>query len=1625
MALTVKRFSGFRLLGLTGFVISVGLTSLGWGATVVRDEPLWSQRLRFDSPQPPILADIDGDLAQEIIIAGLNGDLVAIQGETGRVIWRRTPEAGDRRYLFVAAGVVALDDSFDLFVANESGELLWIDGSSGDMLGSVRMPGKAAAFPLVYDLDGDGRDEILVVTEANGGTLCLVRMHETRGELEIWRQIPRAAAGGETPAVGDLDGDGSPEIGVAEGTTRVAIYNAQGFAVGQWSCPAINGFITMVDVDGGGLELVFGHRNGHISLVSSRRNSEGDIDLQLAGRPLLSGNNSDFTLINTLSRTSMSESVLFLTTGLTQLAIVPETWRQLWVLGLAEAVPDTRTVVASLGEGAAVSVHVDAEGQVVVRDSLDGHVQESLRSRLRSAGVRTAPLVADFDGDGKLEIFVLCLEGSEGIAMVWATDIRAAANAALCVTPVNSPSLPGHWTPEQRSRLETQMGRFHSRVEQAALLAESALESENLEEARTQAQRVLRWDTSHPAALEIIAELDRPAEQRRMAAMAAAALVLVAVLSFFMMRWRGRRGRATELERAIQGGDWAEVIKLLQSEVQRDPSNVELKHRLAEAHVALGRFNTTSKPMIAELAKAKPTAENLWALAQCHLAEGDDSDEAIALCEDLIRRGRSEPELHRAVAQAMTSRGDASKALTHLTVIYEQNPEDTGVMRALVDAHLKANRLDAAFLKAGLAQVKRGRSDAALCSALCQAALEHGNLEDPTVEAATQIALNANADDPWALVCRGMMLINQDAWEQLPALIARLPSEGPAAEKALPLRAMMAAERGGAADDEVLRRLCHVTTVPDPRIVRRIAVRLASSSRRDELVRAYGEMALTQTDCPREVLEALAECLGNAGQKAEQAQVLGRLALMDPERPGVWDRFGLMCVELHRTDSEAAEAYRRMLDNPPKDSETLKRYLTTCGSAGVRDPRISDLGDSLLRDHPDDFDLNLLMVRLLLEQGAAADAHRCGSALISRIPEGDLEAVELLARAAFEAKDFEAAVPLYKRLNEAQSESGVWRKYLAVCLSRQGSHDEKSLTLYRQVAEAEPNDAVAQMILARGLLQSGDINAGISHVRGVLRNQPDLAPQITRLLTRVIPGLPPEATDPIRILLADLLSEQGEFSEAASHINEVTDLGSDDTKQLTLKIERLAGQTPHSADALQALGLLLIRRGEVQRAREVLEQATQIEPDSTDIEELLVACEEKLVAENDTAENRLRLGERCLRAGRHDQALTVLQPIQDDVFLFRPVRLALTRAYLEKGLTELAWQSLQQISLDANSKPLFYDLGERLRATGQMDLARDVWRQLYSSDIGFKDIRNRYELLVEEIRAQEAGEAPPSKETITDIGDKLFRERFDLEVEVGAGGMGRVYRARDITLGETVALKILPPDLANRADVVERLKSEVRLARQLTHPNIIRIHDFGALGEMRFISMEFIEGPTLKRVVRGKEVVPGDRKISFAKQMAEALAYAHRQGVIHRDIKPANILIAKGDVVKVTDFGIAKIITGSRSAVSSTHQIVGTPLYMAPEQIRGESVDGRADIYSYGVTLFEMFMGAPPFTEGDLSYKHLTEPAPMVERVSPRLQRLVEKCLRKGPEDRWQKFEELSDALASMDGGDVDFSRGL
>jgi tetratricopeptide (TPR) repeat protein len=1079
---------------------------------------------------------------------------------------------------------------------------------------------------------------------------------------------------------------------------------------------------------------------------------------------------------------------------------------------------------------------------------------------------------------------------------------------------------------------------------------------------------------------------------------------------------------AAQLRAARAEGRWSEVVRLLQPVDRRRPGHKKARRSLAEAFIALERFDATSEPHIAELAAEAPTDDHRWALARCRLSEGDDSDESLELFADLIGQGRSDVGLHRALGAALLSRGQAGEAVGHLDEVYGRDPEDVEIGRQVCEAHVQTETLDKTFLQAALTQVQLGRGDAALCAALCQAAVEQHSVNDPAVSTAAEIALAGNDSEPWALLCHGLSLIDEGDWNRIPALISKLPTEGAWARHALPLHAMLAAEGLGADPEGILRRHCREFQSHDPRVVRRIAERLAASGRRDEVTQAHCELAMVQPDCPVEVLEALAQCFAAAGKTSEQAQVLGRLAAAQPDRPERWQAFGLLSADLRRTDTDAKEAYVRVLDKPPRDPEKLRRFLTACGAAGVQDPRISELCQRLMVDHPDDPELGLMMIRLLLEQGAAAEAHRRGLELAGRVAESDLEATELFARAAFEAKDFEQATPHYLRLHHSQPDSPVWIKFLAMCLSRQSRHDEKAIDLYRRIAELEPEDAVVQMILARGLLQSGQVDEGVACVRLVLRRQQELAPQIVRLLTRVLETLPREGADPVRVVLADLLSEQGEFAEAAAHINEMVTARSEDTQEIALKIERLAGRTPDNLDALQALGLLYLRRDEPQRAREVLLRAAQIDAESTDVAELLVTAEEMIVAANDTAENRLRLGEHCIGAGRIDQALTILQPIQDDVFLFRPVRMALTKAYLVKGLTELAWQTLQAITIDDSSKQLFYDMGEQFLAAGNLETARDVWRKLYSADIAFRDMRDRYERLVEEIRQQEAGVGVEGPASLASVGDRLFQERFDLEEEVGAGGMGRVYRVQDKTLDEVVAIKVLPPEMASNPEIVERLKGEVKAARQLTHPHIIRIHDFGALGEMKFISMEFIEGPTLKQLIRTAPGLAAPQKMRFAHQMAEALAYAHRRGVIHRDIKPANIMIAQGESVKITDFGIAKVVKEGASEASATRQIVGTPLYMSPEQIRGEAVDGRADVYSFGVTLFEMLMGHPPFQEGDLTYLHLTQEPPMVEGVSPRLQALVKKCLMKAPEDRWERFEEVADELTAMDTGDAAFS---
>ena len=275
----------------------------------------------------------------------------------------------------------------------------------------------------------------------------------------------------------------------------------------------------------------------------------------------------------------------------------------------------------------------------------------------------------------------------------------------------------------------------------------------------------------------------------------------------------------------------------------------------------------------------------------------------------------------------------------------------------------------------------------------------------------------------------------------------------------------------------------------------------------------------------------------------------------------------------------------------------------------------------------------------------------------------------------------------------------------------------------------------------------------------------------------------------------------------------------------------------------------------------------------------------------------------------------------------------------------------------------------------------------------------------------------------------MLAGRYRLKRLIAKGGMAEVWEAVDDILGRPVAVKILHPHLAADESFRERFRREAIAAARLAHPNVVATFDTGTDGGITFIVMELVEADTLREVLNQTGPMAPGRVVHIGAQVADALHYAHKSGVVHRDVKPANILVCPDGRVKVADFGIAKAVEDSEpdrpspsDALTGTGSIVGTAQYLSPEQVDGRAVDGRTDVYALGVVLYEMVCGRPPFT-GDtdmaVALKHITTnpPAPGQVRAGiPRgLEELVLRAMAKAPEARHQSAAELQTALLSAD----------
>jgi len=378
-------------------------------------------------------------------------------------------------------------------------------------------------------------------------------------------------------------------------------------------------------------------------------------------------------------------------------------------------------------------------------------------------------------------------------------------------------------------------------------------------------------------------------------------------------------------------------------------------------------------------------------------------------------------------------------------------------------------------------------------------------------------------------------------------------------------------------------------------------------------------------------------------------------------------------------------------------------------------------------------------------------------------------------------------------------------------------------------------------------------------------------------------------------------------------------------------------------------------------------------------------------------------------------------------------------AFQGQGQLDMAFDYFRKVPVDNDLLDNLYNLALDFERKRQFNKAEAVFRYMADYNPKFRDLEARLNRAKQLSETVILGGGSGSRTNTSILGEggtveKPMLGRYQVEKELGKGAMGVVYLGKDPKIGRVVAIKTMALSQEFEADelveVKERFFREAETAGRLSHPNIVTIYDAGEEHDLCYIAMELLKGKDLAPYVKKDNLLPQDRVVSIIARVADALGYAHKQNIVHRDIKPANIMYEpESDQVKVADFGIARITDSSKT---KTGMVLGTPSYMSPEQLSGKKVDGRSDLFSLAVTLYQLLCGRLPF-EGDsmaqLMYRIASEQAPDIITINPQVPQgvaqFLEKAMAKDADQRFQTGDEFAAALrqaASGKGSDVDIS---
>jgi tetratricopeptide (TPR) repeat protein len=492
-------------------------------------------------------------------------------------------------------------------------------------------------------------------------------------------------------------------------------------------------------------------------------------------------------------------------------------------------------------------------------------------------------------------------------------------------------------------------------------------------------------------------------------------------------------------------------------------------------------------------------------------------------------------------------------------------------------------------------------------------------------------------------------------------------------------------------------------------------------------------------------------------------------------------------------------------------------------------------------------------------------------------------------------------------------------------------------------------------------------------------------------------------------LLAEHHRDKGNDEEAARHFLEAGDyLAAGDLYRLMEQFEK-AGECFEKLGEFAQAAEMFTSAGDRQRAAQNYERGGRFAEAAENFAQSgEKGREAELLAR---AGQKLRAGELHLASGLEEEAIKVLQELTPEHADFAKAAAILGEIFRKHGKLSLAIKKLTHAigsnPVSRDNLQAYYSLASVYEANQQIQEAAELYEKILAFDYHHADVSQRLEGAREKLKKL-AAEQKAAAQSSAQLSASQKQGRYKILSKLGRGGMGVVYKAQDTVLDRTVAFKVLPETLKENPQALKNFLREAKSAAQLNHTNIVTVYDAGEQDGAYYIAMEYVDGHTLKEIIKHRGRISPGGIVHVLAQMCEALAYAHENKIVHRDVKTANAMWTKDKKAKIMDFGLAKAVEELRN---HTTVVSGTPYYMSPEQTLGKNVDHRTDIYSLGVSVFEMATGTLPFREGNLPYHHVHTPPPDPREFTPDLPQvlcaIIARCLEKDPGNRYGSTREI------------------